>query len=235
MMIKMKTIRLFLITALLMMVGNASADELIISDFSINPGETKNISIELNNPTTDYIAFEFWMKMPNGVRILYDEDDYLMAELNSARSNRHELEVSEPNNDGVYHFLCYSGGNKTIKEKSGEIINLTVQCADDAVAGSYSGFVYDIILSDPNKVEVDFDDFTFDVTVTGNALPGDANGDGSVSIADAVAVVNYILTNGNPIGDFVIEAADVNGVDGITIADAIVIVNIILGKNSTSD
>ena len=219
-----------LLTALLTMVGNASADELIISNFSITTGETKTISIELNNPTNDYIAFEFDMRLPDGVRILYDEDDYLMAELNSARSNRHELEVSEPNDNGVYHFLCYSNRNKTFKEKSGEIISVTVQCADDAVAGSYIGSVYAIILSDPNKVEVDFDDFTFNVTITGNALAGDANGDGFVTIADAVAVVNYILTNGNPTGDFDIGAADVDGVDGITIADAISIVNMILNQ-----
>lgn len=224
----MKQIRLILLTALLTMVGNASADELIISDFSITAGETKTISIELNNPTNDYIAFEFDMRLPDGVRILYDEDNYLLATLNSARSNRHELEVSEPNNDGVYHFLCYSNRNKTFKEKSGEIISLTIQCAEDAVAGSYTGSVNNIILSDPNKVEVDFDNFTFDVAITGNAVPGDANGDGSVTIADAVAVVNYILTNGNPTGDFVIEYADVDGVDGITVADAIAIVNMIL-------
>lgn len=85
-------------------------------------------------------------------------------------------------------------------------------------------------MSDPNKVEVDFDNFTFDVTITGNAVPGDANGDGSVTIADAVAVVNYILTNGNPTGDFVIEYADVDGVDGITVADAITIVNMLLNQ-----
>lgn len=59
--------------------------------------------------------------------------------------------------------------------------------------------------------------------------PGDANGDGEVSIADAVAVVNYILTNGNPTMNFVQSAADVDGVEGITIADALAIVNIILG------
>ena len=226
----MKKIMMSLLTALLTMVGNASADELIISDFSITAGETKTISIELNNPTNDYIAFEFSMRLPDGVRILYDEDDYLMAELNSSRSNRHELEVSEPNKDGVYHFLCYSNSNKTFKEKSGEIISVTVQCADDAVVGSYIGSVYDIILSDPNKVEVDFDDFTFNVTITSNALAGDANGDGFVTIVDAVAVVNYILTNGNPTGVFDFGAADVDGVDGITIADAIAIVNIILNR-----
>ncbi len=63
-------------------------------------------------------------------------------------------------------------------------------------------------------------------------VKGDANGDGTVTITDAVSVVNYIL--GNPAEGFNIEAANVNGdVDGegqpsITITDAVGIVNIIL-------
>ena len=223
----METIRLSLLTALLTVVGNATADELIVSDFSITAGETKSISIELSNPTKDYIAFEFSMRLPDGVRIVYDEDNYLMAELNSERSNRHELEVSEPNHDGVYRFLCYSNKNNTFKGKSGEIINLTVHCADDAAAGSYTGSVYDMIFSDANKVEVDFDDFTFKVTIASAVKPGDANGDGNVTIADAVAVVNYIL--GNHSDFFVFNAANVDGDSEITIADALAIVNIILG------
>ena len=225
----MKKLRLFLIMALLTIVGNATADELVISDINITAGETKTISIELTNPTNDYIAFEFWMRLPDGVRIVYDADGFLMATLNSSRSNNHALEVSEPNNDGVYHFLCYSNGNKTIKEKSGEIISLTVQCADDAVVGGFVGSVYDIIFSDPSKVEVDFDDFSFDVTITGNeVIPGDANGDSNVSISDAVAVVNYIL--GIHSDNFFFDAANVNGDEIVDINDALAIVNIILNK-----
>ena len=226
--VMMKTIRLSLLTALLTVVGNATADELIVSDFSITAGETKSISIELSNPTKDYIAFEFSMRLPDGVRIAYDEDDYLMAQLNSERANRHELEVSEPNHDGVYRFLCYSNKNNTFKGKSGEIINLTVHCADDAAAGSYTGSVNDMIFSDANKVEVDFDDFTFNVTIARAVKSGDANGDGEVSIADAVAVVNYILGNHSDI--FVFDAANVDGDSEITISDAFAIVNIILNQ-----
>ena len=55
---------------------------------------------------------------------------------------------------------------------------------------------------------------------------GDANGDGKVTITDAVAVVNYIL-NTTP-GTFNVAAADVDGNGEITIADAVRIVNLIL-------
>ena len=57
---------------------------------------------------------------------------------------------------------------------------------------------------------------------------GDANGDGKVTITDAVYVVNYIL--GQPAADFCEEAADLNGDNNITITDAVMIVNIILGQ-----
>ena len=62
----------------------------------------------------------------------------------------------------------------------------------------------------------------------GKVLKGDANGDGFVTIADAVAVVNYSL--GNASGNFVFEAADVNGDNKVTITDAVGIVNMILNQ-----
>ncbi len=223
----MNNVRIFLLMALLAMAGNASADELVISDFSISPGETKTISIALDNPTNDYIAFEFWMRLPDGVRIVYDDDDFLMATLNSSRADRHELEVKEPDNDGVYHFLCYSNRNNTFREKSGEIISLTVKCAEDAVDGSYEASLYNLIFSDPNKVQVDLPDVSFDITIVG-VSPGDANGDGNVTIAAAVAVVNYILGNHSDL--FVFDAANMDGDSEITISDAFAIVNIILNQ-----
>ncbi len=57
---------------------------------------------------------------------------------------------------------------------------------------------------------------------------GDANGDGKVSITDAVYVVNYVLQQSA--ADFCEEAADLNGDGHITITDAVMIVNIILGQ-----
>ena len=57
-------------------------------------------------------------------------------------------------------------------------------------------------------------------------LPGDANGDGYVTIADVMAVVDYIL--GNTPKDFDFNAANVNNDEVITIADAVSLVKMIL-------
>ena len=60
-------------------------------------------------------------------------------------------------------------------------------------------------------------------------VKGDANGDGKVTITDAVSVVNKIL--GNPVNGFDFEMADVNKDNAITITDAVGILNIILKGN----
>ena len=60
-------------------------------------------------------------------------------------------------------------------------------------------------------------------------LPGDVNGDGGVTIADVLAVVEYILNDGYTTGIFNYQAANVDTSDyNITIADAVKILEIIL-------
>ena len=86
---------------------------------------------------------------------------------------------------------------------------------DPTNPGSYSGTVSNV----KNQIRLG---------ITHAAVAGDANGDGNVSITDAVAIVNYILTNGHPTGNFVFSAADMNGDKAITISDATAIVNRIL-------
>ena len=65
-----------------------------------------------------------------------------------------------------------------------------------------------------------------------NVVKGDVNGDGETNIADAMAVVNYILKR--PSTSFIKTAADVNGDGEINIADAMAVVNIILKKPATA-
>ena len=71
--------------------------------------------------------------------------------------------------------------------------------------------------------------FVYTVTpVERTILPGDANLDGVVTIADVTAVVNRILSK--EMETFSEENADVNGDGTITIADVTALVNIILEK-----
>ena len=57
---------------------------------------------------------------------------------------------------------------------------------------------------------------------------GDANGDGKVDIADAEAIMDYLL--GNPPAGFNAAAADVNGDGVVDIADAVALLDIIMNQ-----
>ena len=63
------------------------------------------------------------------------------------------------------------------------------------------------------------------------AVLGDVNGDGDVDIADAVCIVNYVVSKPNT--TFNEAAADANGDGDIDIADAVHIVNFVVGKIQT--
>jgi hypothetical protein len=57
---------------------------------------------------------------------------------------------------------------------------------------------------------------------------GDVNNDGTISVADVMALVNIVL--GENTANYNMKAADMNKDESISIADAMAIVNIILGQ-----
>ena len=61
-------------------------------------------------------------------------------------------------------------------------------------------------------------------------IPGDANGDGRVTVTDIGIVVNMILQQ--PVSDYQEEGADANGDSKVTVTDIGAIVDIILGAGS---
>lgn len=226
----MKTLKLFLIVGLLVVADNIFADELYVENFTIAPGETKTISVELNNPDVAYTLLEFNLSLPEGVSIAKDEDDEWLVEGNATRFTRsHQLEV-ELQNDGSYKFLIYSSRNIPLNGSSGEIFSMTLTASETIANGTYQGRFHDQLFADSDEQEYDPTDATFNICV-GNTLLGDVNGDKQVTIADVTALVNIILGKDN-IQPYMYDhdAADVNQDNSITIPDVTALVNVILGK-----
>ncbi|MBR5650752.1 MAG: dockerin type I repeat-containing protein, partial [Bacteroidales bacterium] len=70
---------------------------------------------------------------------------------------------------------------------------------------------------------------TEDVYLVANfKLPGDANGDGTVSALDVVIIVNYIF--GTTPEEFVFENADINEDGVVNALDLVAIINLIFSK-----
>ena len=114
---------------------------------------------------------------------------------------------------GLKTIYCNKDWKSKKVEDSSEMFN---RCTSLVGAISY----------DESKVDYNYANPTTGYFTPKPFTPGDANGDGKVTITDAVAVVNYIL--GNTSTGF--DAADVNGDGNVTITDAVGIVNIILNK-----
>ena len=87
----------------------------------------------------------------------------------------------------------------------------------------------------PNQASIQFDDNDVIMTPTwvntiGDAiLMGDVNGDGEVTITDAVAMISYVL--GENLSDFNAAAADVNGDGKVTVADVVAVIGSIKKAN----
>lgn len=164
----MKRLRNYLLLALLTLVGNANADQLKVADFTVSPGETYDLAVELENPDCQYIMTEFWMTLPAGVSIAKDEDDEYLYEESSRFDKTHSLTISAEEGN-VYHFLIYSSKNKAFKDNSGILFTITLKAAENATNGQYQCKIFNQIFSDTDKNEHNPADVPFNVIIGSSA------------------------------------------------------------------
>ena len=209
------------IASLLTLALQVSAeDKVSIKDFSISAGETKTLSIELENEET-YAAFQFDLYLPDGITMgEYSADKTRLPESTT-------LEM-EPQTDGSYRFIAVAMNEEDIIGVNGCIISIKVSASIDLESGSLTGYFKNIKLSKVGGTGEKYAEMSFPITVKSPSMKGDANGDGTVNAADIVEVVNYIM--GHPSGKFKEDAADANGDSVVNAADIVAIVNIIMGN-----
>lgn len=134
--------------------------------------------------------------------------------------------VSFTKQDAKNYVFTLTGGS--VPAGNSALLVFTVNVAQDIA----TGLDYPVKI---NQVVVVEDDDTEVTASTRNGrfsvyLNGDANGDNSVSITDAVTVVNHIL--GNPTDEFIEVAANTNDDEDISISDVVGVVNIILDDDT---
>ena len=199
--------------------------QLSVNPVTIRSGKTSTVSIGLDNEKT-LIAFEFYLQLPDGIRITEDADGYPDVTLSSERSNRHILEVDNEGN-GLYHFLCYSNKNNSLKGNSGEILNFEVTCDEGVEARTYHQTIHTIKFADVNENPVYLVDCQFSVEVF-NYVIGDVNDDDDIDVMDVVAMVSYIM-GWNP-SHFNFAAADHTGDGIIDVIDLVRQVSLVMSQ-----
>ena len=210
------------------------ADAIYIESAVVSPGTQQVLSVRMKN-AAPVAGFEFSVLLPEGVTVATDDDGFNLVELSTERTttNRTTYFDSSMQTDGTLKVLCgttrrdpNTGLPYAFTGNDGEVARITVDVAADLSAGQYPVVVKNAVIASPNASKTEIESDVESVLEVDGLLLGDANGDGKVSIADVVAVVNNILGHGTD--EFVFNAANINGDEEITIDDALGIVNIIL-------
>ena len=206
-----------------------TSNTLSVGNRTAYQGKQVVMPIEMNN-TAEITAFQFDLYLPEGFSIAKDVNDRALAELgNRTEANSHEL-VYRTQSDGAMRFVCTSMSGATFSGNEGTLMNITLDVASDVTEGNHKILLQNVELSDKTGTAHNTMEVTSTVDIKA-ITPGDVDGTGTVSVNDAVCVINYIL--GSPAEDFIEPAADLDGNGVITVNDVVILINdYILGGNS---
>ena len=222
----MKHYRIAIMTVLLTLVGRTYADNLTVADVELKQCESKNVAISLENPTKKYTAFQFNLVLPEGVTIELKDNGKPKISLNEDRIDDHELTVQDMGL-GSYRLLCYSMSNAELKGTSGTLINMTLQAARNASAGTKIGNIESQVFTEPNGNQVKWDDLSFKISIAATVVPeitaenksreyGEDNPELTYTTTATLAGVPQLtttVTKTSPVGeyDIVVERGTVQG------------------------
>lgn len=200
----------------------AATDRFYIEDFTIAPGETQTVSIMLDNETT-YTAFQTDIYMPAGLTIEMEDGDYIF-DLTDRKSRNHMI-ASQPQPDGAIRVISYSNRINSFSGNSGALVTFNVSAATD-FTGPATIALRNTLFTTTAGMEIPLGDETCTVTVPAVGKKGDVNGDGSISISDVTALIDYLLSgNANGIS---LVGADCNTDGSISISDVTALIDRLL-------
>ena len=209
------------VTASCTLTVNPQSDYLYINNATAITGGQMVLPVMMANKAA-ITACQFDLSLPTGVSI----SGYQLT----GRKADQSISVKKQAN-GDYRVAILSSTSAAFSGSDGALANLTLDIAATAANGSHTLAVKDIELTSTGGEAINPADMTATMIIS-DVQMGDTNGDGKITITDAVAIVNYLLGNASP--NFVYEASDVNGDNKTTITDAVAIVNIILSRSSSS-
>ena len=107
---------------------------LAIQPLGIKAGETKTMTINLNNPNDELTLVQFDLHLPKGLSIKTVGGDLDIDMCDRTNWRKHSLEANEV--DGAYRFLLYSSSNALISGTEGGLITVTLVADNTFTGGS---------------------------------------------------------------------------------------------------
>lgn len=159
--------KLFHVLTLLLVSGAIdaqAANELFINDFSIKAGDTITVPVLLDNPDTDFAAFQFDLYMPSGLNVV--DGGFRLGE---RASSSHQL-MTKVNGDHIT-VMAFSFPATIFSGQSGEVLTIDVVAADD-FDGQATINVKNIALTTADAHEHSCPDIAVTVTAEGFIVLG---------------------------------------------------------------
>ena len=203
-------------------------NKLTVTDMTQCSGGRGVLNVLLTDEET-IMGFQFDLQLPTGVTVA-EKDGKLLAELTGNAVNTHSISSSKVSN-GLYRFVVTPQSSRAISQANGDGMTITIDVADNMAVGTYTMTIKDIEMTVKRAGSV-YEDIhpknsTAKLTIT-EAVMGDVNGDGRVSVTDVISMNSYILEE-EP-AQFIRKVADLNGDGRVTITDMVQVIDIILGR-----
>ena len=203
-------------------------NKLTVTDMTQCSGGRGTLNVLLTDEET-IMGFQFDLQLPAGVTVA-EKDGKLLAALTGNAVNTHSISSSKVS-DGLYRFVVTPQGSRAISQANGDGMTITINVADNVAVGTYTMTIKDIEMTVKKTGNV-YEDIhpknsTAKLTIT-EAMMGDVNGDGRVSVTDVISMNSYILEE-EP-AQFIRKVADLNGDGKVTITDLVQVIDIILGR-----
>ena len=191
------------------------------------------LSVRMKN-SVDVEAFAFDLVLPRGMEVVTDSVGNPMASLSEERTtpDRTDTFMSAllPAYQGsAVRVIAASSVCSAIEAGDGEVCTVKVHVPANMAKGEYQVQLLHISIADTLARSHDVEQMISTITVS-EYLPGDANGDGEVTVADLVAIAAHVL--GYTPEGFVAVAADINKDMLVNVADFIAVAHL-LGEDPT--
>lgn len=152
-------------------LSSAAEDTFYINDFTISPGETKEIEIMLDNETV-FTALQADIYLPDGLSIEQEDGEYLF-DLTDRKARNHTIS-STMLSSGAIRILIASQTLKTFSGNSGALVTFNI-IADNSFSGSKTIELNNVIASEVDQTEHHLPNTTCTVTGGGSTPPGPVN------------------------------------------------------------
>ena len=197
--------------------GAAATDLFHIEDFNIEPGQTAQVEILLDNEV-QYTAFQSDLYLPEGLAL--EAQSVALTD----RKADHSIATSVLADGGI-RMMSYSMSLQPYSGNSGTLVTFRVT-AGESFAGPLIIQLRNTRFTTLQGREIPFENTSCTVSAVALLQPGDVNGDGQVNVSDVSTLINNLMSGNesalNP------QAADLNDDGSVNITDVSLLINLIM-------